>query len=315
MADFDALDGRLRDALGQAAQQGDSAGVADAIRARVAAGDPGTSVASSTAPGWGGGWSWLPWLATVLVAGIVGTTLGLTGVFGVPTEEVSVLPSTASVVEIAPAYSCPGGPQVGQLRGGDRVVAVQRSDDAAYLGVRDPWNVGTVLWVTASAVVVDAGEPAISTLPVGACPEATVQYGDPTPTAEPTEEPGPQPGPPAPQPPGPTPDTTAPSITQYGGSPSQICADPQSGWATSTTVSAVASDNVGVSGVRMTWSQFGGGSAELSLSGGTWRANYDPPSGSQGMITFQLVARDAAGNLSAPRNVAVQVWSVGNCPI
>ena len=49
MADFDALDGRLRDALGQAAQQGDSAGVADAIRARVAAGDPGTSVASSSA--------------------------------------------------------------------------------------------------------------------------------------------------------------------------------------------------------------------------------------------------------------------------
>ena len=46
------LDSRLRDALGQAAQQGDSAGVADAIRSRVAAGDPGASASGPVAPGW-----------------------------------------------------------------------------------------------------------------------------------------------------------------------------------------------------------------------------------------------------------------------
>lgn len=308
MADFDALDGRLRDALGQAAQQGDSAGVADAIRSRVAAGDSGTSVGSSTAPGWGGGgWSWLPWLATVLVAGITGTALGLSGVLGVPVEQMSVLPSTASVVEIAPAYSCPGGPQVGQLRGGDRVVAVQRSDDDAYLGVRDPWNVATVLWVAASAVVVDAGQPALSTLPVGACPQATVQYGDPVPTAEPTEEPAPQP-----KPPGPTPDTTAPTISQWGVDrprPEGIC---RAFVGEAGVVYAYASDDRGVASVAVSWSGAATGSAQMSLNGPRWEYSYNPPDGTPvGNVNFTIIAYDAAGNASPPRATSVPVL---DCP-
>jgi hypothetical protein len=297
MAEFDALDARLRDALEQAAQQGDSAGVADAIRARVAAGDSGTSAAGSTAPGWGGGaWSWMPWLATVLVAGIVGTTLGLAGAFGVPVEEVSVLPSTASVTEVAPAYSCPGGAQVGELRGGDRVVAVQRSDDDAYLGVRDPWNVATVLWVATSAVVVDAGQPAIATLPVGACPEVTVQYGDPTPTAEPSEEPVPQPGP---NPlPGPS-DTTAPKINTATGTPNPLFnTDP-------LLLRVTAGDNVGVVGVDVVWSGEFSGSAQLSPVGSEWRYTFTPPDDNGGDIFFTFRARDAAGNYSSPVTVTI----------
>jgi hypothetical protein len=248
----------------------------------------------------------MPWLATVLVAGIVGTTLGFTGAFGVPVEEVSVLPSTASVTEVAPTYSCPGGPQVGELRGGDRVVAVQRSDDSAYLGVRDPWNVATVLWVASSVVVVDAGQPAISTLPVGACPQATVQYGDPTPTAEPTEEPVPQPGPP-----GPTPDTTPPAINQWWASDPIVynMGGTCGGDPTNVTISAIASDNVGVTGLRATWSAAGGGTRELGLSAGTWSFTYHPPAGYNNVdVTFTLVARDAAGNLSSARQVVVKVW-------
>lgn len=296
MADFDALDGRLRDALGQAAQQGDSAGVADAIRSRVAAGDAGTSVAGGTAPGWGGGaWSWLPWLATVLVAGIVGTTLGLTGVFGVPTEQVSVLPSTASVVEVAPAYSCPGGPRVGQLRGGDRVVAVQRSDDSAYLGVRDPWNVTTTLWVATSAVVVDAGQPAISTLPVGGCPEATVQYGDPVLTEEPTEEPAP----PAPR------DTTPPVVSQGSASTPFYAAN-----GVPTTVTATASDDRAVQriDVAITWPDGTTATGQMqNAGGGTWTFSYSTGGGSPtGIYRFVLTAVDAAGNSSAPFEVKVQ---------
>jgi hypothetical protein len=305
MADFDALDGRLRDALAQAAQQGDSAGVADAIRSRVAAGDTGTSVAGSTAPGWGGGaWSWMPWLATVLVAGIVGTTLGLTGAFGVPVEEVSVLPGTASVVELAPTYACPGGPQVGQLRGGDRVVAVQRSDDDAYLGVRDPWNVTTTLWVATSAVVVDAGQPAISTLPVGACPEVTVQYGDPTPTAEPTEEPVPQP--PAPG------DTTAPSIGQQYASNSYLYA--ASPPYDTTTIHAFAVDNVGVSYVAISWSGQATGQGTMSRVGATteWTYTYTRPASgtTNGPVTFRMRAFDAAGNASSEVSVVVNFVSL-----
>lgn len=51
MADL-SLDELLSSSLKSAAEPANSAGVADAIRARVAAGDTGTSVASSTAPGW-----------------------------------------------------------------------------------------------------------------------------------------------------------------------------------------------------------------------------------------------------------------------
>ncbi|WP_395639636.1 hypothetical protein [Pseudolysinimonas sp.] len=47
------LDGRLRDAFAQAAAPGDSTGVADAIRSRLAAGDPGASAVGPVAPGWG----------------------------------------------------------------------------------------------------------------------------------------------------------------------------------------------------------------------------------------------------------------------
>jgi len=55
MADELELDQRLRDAFQRAAQPGDPAGVADLIRARVAAGDAGaevTPVGDDIAPGW-----------------------------------------------------------------------------------------------------------------------------------------------------------------------------------------------------------------------------------------------------------------------
>ena len=42
MAEFDGLDELLSGSLKRAAQPGDSAGVADTIRARVASGDAGT---------------------------------------------------------------------------------------------------------------------------------------------------------------------------------------------------------------------------------------------------------------------------------
>lgn len=77
--DFTALDSRLRDALGQAAQQGDSTGVADAIRARVAAGDPGVSAPGPVAPGWrrAPGWVFGGVLIAVLVLGGSASVAGL----------------------------------------------------------------------------------------------------------------------------------------------------------------------------------------------------------------------------------------------
>ena len=290
MAEFDGLDSRLGDAFAKAAEQGDSAGVADAIRSRVAAGDTGSSVAGGTAPGWGGPGvlGWLPWLALIVVAGVGGAALGASGVPGVPVQEVSVLEGTASVSSIAPAYACPGGPQVGQLHGGDRVVAVERSEDTSYLGVRNPYDVSEILWLDSSVVVVDAGQPDVSTLPVGACPVIAVQYGTPTPTPEP--EPA---------------DTTAPRILQAGATTPFHAPNGQS-----TTVSAVATDDVGVRRVTISITRPDGGtsSAEMAHVGGeNFSFVYTPGGGSPiGTYRFVLTAYDRAGNASAPVEVKVQ---------
>ena len=101
MADIDEL---LKGSFDRLAEPADSAGVADLIRARVAAGDAGTSVAAATAPGWKAPtpkWFW-PLLGTVVgLAAVVVVLLVL--VFGssaaepeptaTPTESSSPTPS------------------------------------------------------------------------------------------------------------------------------------------------------------------------------------------------------------------------------
>jgi hypothetical protein len=311
MAEFTELDGMLRDALQRAAQPGDSTGVADAIRSRVAAGDPGTSVAASTAPGWGGGVSgWLPWLGLIVLAGVGGTALGASGVIAGEPREI-LAGYTAVLDDSAPAASCPGGPVIDELFAGDRVLAIARSEDSGYLGVRDPNDFARTLWFDRAVVVVDAGQADVDSLPIEACPVATVEVIEPTPV--PTEESEPEPGPvpPAPGPP-PPPDTTPPSILQQGASPSTVYGNQGMCDANTplvTTIAAyVVSDNVAVTGVSATWSAAGGGSANLVLSGSEWSFEYDPPSNFNGIVNFSLVARDAAGNLSAAKIVGVQVW-------
>jgi hypothetical protein len=309
MAEFDGLDGVLRDALQRAAQPGDSAGVADAIRSRVAAGDPGASVASSTAPGWGGGaWSWLPWLGLVVLAGVGGTALGASGVFASEPREI-LAGYTAVLDDTAPAASCPGGPVIGTLSAGDRVLAVARSEDSAHLGVRDPNDFTRTLWFDRVIVIVDAGQAEVATLPVEACPVATVTIVEPTPV--PTEDPVPGPIPvPQPEPqPG---DSQAPTAQQWWVDlprASGVCRD-YSG--ESATVRLLAADNVGVTSVAISWTGVHSGSAQMSAPGSSWSFVYNPPDATvAGQVTFTMVARDAAGNTSAP--VAVKV-NVLDCP-
>jgi hypothetical protein len=308
MAEFDGLDGRLRDALGQAAQPGDSTGVADAIRSRIAAGDPGTSVASSTAPGWGGSgvFSWLPWLAIVVLAGVGGSALGASGVMGAEQREV-VAGYTAVLDDAAPAASCPGGPIIGELFAGDRVLAVARSEDSGSLGVRDPNDFARTLWFDRAVVIVDEEQADVDSLPVEACPVATVEVIEPTPV--PTEEPEPEPEPePVPQP-GPS-DTTAPTIQQWWATttyPGGVCREDSD----TAIIHALASDNVGVTSVGITWNGVPAGSAQMT-SGTPWTYSYNPPDSTPfGQVTFTLIARDAAGNTSSPVNVNV---TVQNCP-
>ena len=77
------------------------------------------------------------------------------------------------------------------------------------------------------------------------------------------------------------------------------------------TVVASASDDVGVTSVTVTWSGQYSGSAPMSLVGGEWRYTFTPPTNETGTITFTVVARDAAGNQSAPAHVVVQHYYFG----
>jgi hypothetical protein len=297
MAEFDELDGVLRDALQRAAQPGDSTGVADAIRSRVAAGDPGTSVASSTAPGWGGGaFSWLPWLGLIVLAGIGGTALGASGVFASEPREI-LSGYTAVLDDSAPAASCPGGPVIGSLSAGDRVLAIARSEESDYLGVRDPNDFARTLWFARAVVVVDPGQADVASLPVEACPVATVEVVEPAPVPVPTAEPAPVPGPA----PGPG-DTTPPSLGQQYASPKTTLYQGES-----TTIYAFSSDNVATTQVLISWSGVASGSGSMNDGpGNQWTFSYTKPSGAPiGKVTFTLVARDAAGNQSTPVTVDI----------
>lgn len=297
MAEFDGLDSRLRDAFAKAAEQGDSTGVADAIRSRIAAGDSGTSVAGGTAPGWGGGaFSWMPWLGLVVLAGIGGTALGASGVIASEPREI-VAGYTAVLDDSAPAASCPGGPVIGELFAGDRVLAVARSDDSAYLGVRDPNDFARTLWFDRSVVVIDAGQADVDSLPVEACPVATVEVVEPTPV--PTEEPIPVPGP-API------DLTPPVMANANANPKTISMQgfPDCG-ATASTVSVNVSDPGGVASVTATWT---GGNAVLNRSGNTWSFSFseDTIGFADTNYTITLTATDSSGN-TASTAVAVTV--------
>jgi hypothetical protein len=77
---------------------------------------------------------------------------------------------------------------------------------------------------------------------------------------------------------------------------------------TSKVSAYVVSDNVAVVGVRATWSAAGGGTAEMTPDGSGWSFIYDPPSGYNTSVTFNLVARDAAGNQSPVRQTSVMVY-------
>jgi hypothetical protein len=286
MAEPDAaLESRLRDALGQAAEQGDSTGVADAIRSRIAAGDSGASVASSTAPGWGGGGvlGWLPWLGLVVVAAVGGTVLGASGLVGAPTQQI-VAGYTAVLDDTTPVAACPAGAVIGHVHAGDRVLAVARSDDSGWLGVRDPDEFARTLWVERGVVVLDAGQEDVGSLPVAACPEVSVAVGEAPP---PTEEPAPPS------------DTTAPKINTAIGTPNPLFnVDP-------LLLQVTAGDGVGVVGVTVSWSGEFTGSANMSLVGSEWRYTFTPPDDNGGDIHFTFRARDAAGNVSEPVTITI----------
>lgn len=299
MAEIDDL---LGASLKRLAHPGDAAGVADAIRSRVDAGDTGTPASSS---GFGGGiLSWLPWLGVIVVAGAVGTGGGVAGLAGHPRVEEVLSGSSGAIVQHVSAARCVNGPIVAQLRAGERVLATARSEDSAWLGVRNPVTLLDTVWLPAGAVTVDDGQADLASLPVGgACPTSTVAVDPPPVVAAPVAPPGSGGGNPGGGGGSPAaPDTTAPSIGQGSASPNPIH---QNGFSPDrSTVTVSASDNVGVTSVTATWAAFGpnpGGSASLSPSGNSWSFVFGPAAsaGATYQVPITITARDAAGNQSS----------------
>lgn len=292
MADMSSLDELLSSSIKSAAEPAASAGVADAIRSRVAAGDAGTSVAGSTAPGWGGGASGaltiVAPIALIVVAGVVGGGLGASGVFGAPAGPLDGnVPAYVTTDQTATAYVCPGGPQLGDLRAGTRVLAVARDADLAFLGVRNLDDFSTTIWFSTDDLVLDEAAVDPSTLPVESCPDVTVTVVTPTPTPTPEPE-----------------DTTPPVLDKMSANPPLVYNDGPS------QISLSARDDVGVAGVALSWSGPNGlsGSAPMTLDGSTWRYTWSYGGGTvgDGVWTFTAVASDAAGNQSAPAQVVVE---------
>src|SRR5690606_11250015 len=120
------------------AEPGDPTGVADIIRSRVAAGDTGTPAESGVFDV-GSGWSWLPWTGGGVVVATVGAVAGMSGLFGAfGTSAVAGPAPSFGVTHFVSGLDCPAGSPVVAFEPGDRVLAVARSDDSGYLGVRSP---------------------------------------------------------------------------------------------------------------------------------------------------------------------------------
>jgi hypothetical protein len=299
MAEFDELDELLSGSLKRAAQPGDSAGVADAIRARVASGDVGTPAPTQgAAPGFGSGaGGWLPWLGLIVVGAIVGGVLGVTGVAGHPVLQETSANQGILIALSVPGRACPGGPIVAELTPGSRVVALARSADGSSVQVRNPSDTRTDVWIPASKMESDSGQPAFSTLPVGdACPtvEVPLPVAAPPVVAPPAPGKPTRPGQPAPPAP-PAADTTKPTE----GKPTAAFGNCH------TTISVTASDNVGVTSVSISWSGANTGSGSMTPVGGHWE--YVTNGFHDGSTTFATIAHDAAGNASPANSVTTSL--------
>jgi len=288
MAEFDALDELLSGSLKRAAQPGDSAGVADTIRARVAAGDVGTPAPSGSAPGFGGGPAgWLPWVGAIVVLGLVGGVLGVTGVVGHPVDSVTVSTSSTLMPPTVQASSCPDGPVVASVERGARVVALARSADGAEVQMRNPSDVNQLVWIPVGELVSDSGQTPVAGLPVGpSCPTVTVAQA---PVVVTPVTPG------TPTKPGAPKDTTAPSE----GKPTATFGNCH------TTISVTASDNVSVTSVSISWTGTNTGSGAMNRVGGHWE--YVTNGFHDGSTTFAVIAHDAAGNASPSNSVTTSL--------
>jgi hypothetical protein len=212
------------------------------------------------------------------------------------------------IAEAADVYDCPNGTVVASFHAGDRVIPVARDADSAFLAVPGE-DGGEPLWLDRDAVKVD--DAVVAELPVIGCvavasPAPTVTVA---PTVEPVQTQAPVPAPAA--------DTVGPTLSAASVNPNEVfAADSYADYcAIVATISVAATDNVGVAGVTISWSGPESGTAEMTFGTG-WSYGFNPAQTTpRGTVTFTMVARDAAGNTSAPVTTTVLVWNSGDCII
>lgn len=293
MTELKDIDGVLRDSFARIAEPGDPAGVADAIRSRLAAGDIGTPAQSS---GFGGG-GFGPWLlggAIVVIAALGGGAIGVSGLVGTPPAEHIQL-TVLAVDATTDAYDCPGGTPVSTFTANERALVVARTEDSAWLAVRDSYDYSRTVWLPASVVSIDAGQGAIGVVAVVDCvePQVVVNTPAPEPVAPPVTV------------------DARPQITGISQSEKIIY---QNGSAPDRSVfSVTATDDRSVSSVKATWPATGdvpAGSADLVKSGGVWTFTFGPfSSGSvpEAAVAITFTARDSAGQASTTNTATVTV--------
>ncbi len=303
MSEIDVL---LSASLKRLAPDGDTAGVADAIRSRVDAGDTGTPASTS---GFGAArpslMSWLPWAGLVLVAGIVGGSLGPLGVFGAHVTEVTTA-STATLQQDATASLCIGGAEATELPAGQRVLAVARADDSSWLGVRDPLNIVSTVWVPADAVQIDNGQD-VAALPVGGdCPLVETAVVAPQAPVTPTPTPGPVAN-----------DTTAPSVSAGKWTPEEVFGRTAAPYCAIETLLVIdATDDAGIAAVAAVADRPEVTVTLLAVSGSqyTYVLSADYDTGPDVVVNVVVTATDSSGNQTAVTR-SVTLVSAGNCVI
>jgi hypothetical protein len=305
MIDIDAV---LHESLNRLAVPADPGGVAEAIQARVDSGDPGSPGPSGGSGGGPGPFGWLPLVGFAVLAIAGGLALGLSGALGHPVSPAAASAISSVTVDRATLSSCPGGPSVAFARPGERVLAIARSADGSYLGIRNPDNTVDTVWIATHEVAVDSGAKPIDSLPVDSCALPTAKavaaprVGKPRHTTAPTSPTKPA-----------TPDKTAPTLgtpsANRGTSSDPVCInEPDDPSREKATITVTASDNRGVTSVAISWLGPGSasGSGTMTRSGSTWHYVYDPVSMTNfGTAKFSLQARDAAGNKSAVKTIDI----------
>jgi hypothetical protein len=322
-------DERITQALERLAEPPtDTTGVADSVIRRINEAPPPRPTARPR-------WFWVVvFLLAMIVAAVIGVALGSrrSGEDTLRSVEGAISAPVGGPAAVA-LYTCPGDGEVGTLRAGDRVGAVARSADGAWVAVRPLGGGAAEGWVARADIDLQGS---VQALPEGSCDDADQLVIAPPGTEGAADEPAtPSDGsaddtvtPDSTSPPRSTTTTTASSDTQGPSlalSLSEVKlweADGGSIFCGSrprtSQLRAQVSDPSGVAEVRATWTA-GTYEGDRMLVGGALRTTtvgphpyHSLPSQSDEVITVSVNARDERGNATT-ETIAFRLHSTDLC--